>query len=89
MYNMIQCKTDLGRNSTLWIVYHDGEEVFRGSRKRCFNFINRGNPSVDIPSPLPIVETPPSDMEVNVITNLRNLRRESRRLRGLINKENV
>ena len=89
MYNMIQCKTDLGRNSTSWIVYRDGEEVFRGSRKRCFIFINRGNPSIDTPPPLPIVETPPSDMEVNVITNLRNLRRESRRLRGLINKENV
>ena len=89
MYNMIQCKTDLGRNSTSWIVYRDGEEVFRGSRKRCFNFINRGTPSIDTPPPPPIVETPPSDMEVNVITNLRNLRRESRRLRGLINKENV
>ena len=89
MYNMIQCKTDLGRNSTSWIVNRDGEEVFRGSRKRCFNFINKGNPSIDTPPPPPIVETPPSDMEVNVITNLRNLRRESRRLRGLINKENV
>jgi len=88
MYNMIQCKTDLGRNSTMWMVYLDGVEVFCGSRKRCFNVINRGNPSIDIPSPLPIVETPLSDMEVNVITNLRNHRRNSRRLRGLI-KENV
>jgi hypothetical protein len=51
MINMIQCNTDLGRKSTNWIVYFDGVEVFRGSRKRCFNLIHRGNPTIDSPPP--------------------------------------
>ncbi len=50
MINMIQCNT-LGGKSNTWIVYRDGKEVFRGSRKRCFNLIHRGNPSVDSPQP--------------------------------------
>ena len=88
MFNLIQLTTDLGRKSTHLAVYRDGELVFKGTKSRCFNFINTGSPDVDTsPDPVEVeTETPMTDLEVRGCNQLSQNRRESRRMKSLWNK---